>query len=303
MADYYELLGVAKTASDSEIKSAYRKLALKYHPDRNPGDQKAEEKFKEISEAYAVLSDTQKRAQYDQFGSSGFHQRYNSEDIFRGTDFGSIFREFGFADHGGRGGFDDIFSGFFGGGRGFGQGGGFQQRQMRGQDVEYPLEVTFMEAYSGGERSIHFRLQDNTERELSIKIPVGVKSGTKLRIPGRGAPSAYQGGAAGDLYIIITIQDHPRMKRVEQDIEVPLPLKISEALLGATTSVETPQGEKTIKVPAGVSSGTKIRLRGLGFSDNKGQRGDVFAVVSLRIPESLSQEQRKMAEALVQVGL
>ncbi len=309
--DYYDLLGVKRGATEGEIKSAYRKLALKYHPDRNPNDKKAEDTFKQISEAYAVLSDQQKRAQYDQFGASGFHQKYSSEDIFRGTDFGSIFREFGFGGAGGvgggGGGFEDIFAGIFGGSPrgGFrGQAGGFQQRAVKGQDVEYPVQIGFMDAFKGGERQISFSLNDpeNTRRDMSIKIPAGVKDGAKLRVPGRGAPSPYPGGEAGDLYVVIQVAPHPQFTREGDDILVSLPLKISEALLGTTADVDTPAGIKSVKVPAGVSGGTKIRMRGLGFKQGS-QQGDLYAVVQLQIPERLSKEQLQVAQSLHQVGL
>ena len=141
MSDYYEILGLQKGASDDDIKRAYRKLALKYHPDRNAGNKEYEEKFKKISEAYAVLSDSEKRKQYDTFGSSGFHQRYSADDIFRGTDFHSIFNDFNFGGGGGGGGFDQIFSQMFS--------GGGSRRSMKGQDVEYPIRISFEESFSG----------------------------------------------------------------------------------------------------------------------------------------------------------
>ncbi len=307
--DYYEVLGIQRGSSEADIKSAYRKLALKYHPDRNPNNKAAEETFKEISEAYAVLSDSQKKAQYDQFGASGFHQKYSSEDIFRGTDFNKVFREFGFGGDGGgaSGGFDDILASLFGGGGrgGFSRAGAGARAPSRGSDVDYPLNVEFLEAYKGGERTISFRLNDpdQTQRELSVRIPAGVKSGTKLRIPGRGAPASHPSLPAGDLYVTITVNDHPVFRRVGDDIEVPLSLKISEAILGATATVVTPQGEKSLKVPSAVSGGTKIRMRGLGFQSQDGQRGDLFAVVKISIPDQLSAAQKKLVDELQSAGL
>lgn len=287
MQNYYEILGVQKSATEAEIKKAYRKLAMQYHPDRNPGDKEAEEKFKQINEAYAVLSDTQKRQQYDTFGDQRFHQQYSSEDIFRGTDFGSIFEEMGL------GGRNSFFSSIFGGGAGGyggGRGAGGYGGPQKGQDVEYPLSIGFMEAYSGAERRVNFSLSDGTQRELTVRIPKGVKSGAKLRISGRGAASRT-GGAPGDLFIQIQVAEHPEFKRIEDDIEVALALKISEAFLGCSKMVNTPDGPKKIKVPAGVRAGTKIRLRGLGFTDASGQQHDLHAVVDLEIPKELSQEQ------------
>jgi len=299
VANYYDMLGVSKTATEAEIKKAFRKMAMQYHPDRNPNNKEAEEKFKQLNEAYAVLSDPQKRKQYDMFGDQKFHQQYSSEDIFRGTDFSSIFEEFGLGGH-------DIFSNIFGGGgRGFGgHGGGFRQAPPRGSDVEYPLPVGFMEAYTGGERTINFSLNDGTQRSLSVKIPAGIRSGAKLRVPGRGAPSRM-GGEAGDLYVLIQVADHPEYKRVEDDIEAKLELKISEAILGASREITTPEGSKKIKIPAGVRAGTKIRLKGLGFpvQGRSGQRGDFFVVVDLIVPDKLSSQQKHAIETLQEAGL
>jgi curved DNA-binding protein len=298
--NYYEILGVDKTASEADLKKAYRKLAMQYHPDRNQGDKAAEEKFKEINEAYAVLSDPQKKRQYDTVGDTRFHQQYSSDDIFRNTDFASIFEEMGL---GGRGSF---FSSFFGGGgfggaRGAGAGYGYAGPQ-KGQDVEYPLTIGFLEAYNGTERRVKFSLSDGTEREMTVRIPKGVKAGSRLRISGRGAPSRG-GGPAGDLFIIVQVAEHPDFKRVEDNLEVVLTLKISEALLGTSKDVNTPEGLRKVKIPAGVKAGTKIRLKGLGFADPNGQRGDLFAVVELEIPRELSDEQKRLIEALAEVGL
>ncbi len=296
MQNYYETLGIPKTASEAEIKKAYRKLAMQYHPDRNQGDKTAEEKFKQINEAYAVLSDTAKRQQYDTYGDQRFHQQYSSEDIFRGTDFGSIFEEMGL------GGRSNFFSSIFGaGGAGARQGGGFGGPQ-RGQDVEYPLSIGFMEAFSGAERRVSFSLSDGTQRELTVRIPKGVRTGARLRISGRGAASRT-GGTPGDLFVMIQVAEHPEFRRVEDNIEVTLPLKVSEAFLGCSKMVTTPDGPKKIKVPSGVKAGTRIRLRGLGFTDTQGQQQDLYAVVDLEIPKELSQEQLKAVETLAEAGL
>jgi curved DNA-binding protein len=312
VADYYKVLGVEKSSTEAEIKKAYRKLALKFHPDRNKGDKKAEEKFKEISEAYAVLSDDAKRRQSDQFGDQQFHQQYSQEDIFKNTDFGSIFREFNM------GGFESIFGRIFtggGGGRGFGGGPeGFEGFQPgmgqgrgpppKGQDIEYPITISFHEAFNGGERQISFRLSDGSSRQLKLKVPKGAKNGAKLRVPGKGVESPY-GGEPGDLFVVLTVAPHPQFVRNGNDIEAKVPLKISEALLGATRDVETMDGVKKVKIPAGMKVGTQIRLKGLGFPvAGKGEaRGDFYVVVDLQLPESLSAAQKSAVQALQDVDL
>ncbi len=296
MENYYDILGVAKTASEPEIKKAYRKLAMQYHPDRNPDDKSAEEKFKKINEAYAVLSDTEKKRQYDTVGDSRFHQQYSSEDIFRGTDFSSIFDEMGL------GGRNSFFSSFFGGGGGPRAGGFGQQGPAKGQDVEFPVSIGFLDAYKGVEKPISFKLSDGTEREMTIKIPKGVKTGSKLRVGGRGAPSR-SGGQPGDLYVIVNVLEHPEFKRLDDNIEVTLKLKVSEAFLGASKAVNTPEGPKTIKVPAGVKAGTKVRLRGLGFPIAGGAAGDLYAVVDLDVIKDLNSAQKHAIEVMAEAGL
>lgn len=313
MADYYKTLGVEKSASDDDIKKAYRKLALKYHPDRNKGDKGAEEKFKEISEAYAVLSDKDKKRQYDMYGDAKFHQQYSQEDIFRGADFSTVFKDFDM------GGLDSIFGRIFGGGGGFGgfgpgggQGGpgghpfggfGGAQQQQKGPDAEYPLTIGFHEAFNGSERSISYTLGDGSKHDITLKIPPGAKSGARLRIAGKGARSPY-GGKPGDLIVVLKIADHPQFKRDGDDIEVGLPLKISEALLGCARDVDTMDGPKKVKIPAGVKPGTKVRLKGLGFpKPGKAGRGDFYVVIELKIPEKLTSQQLSVVESLQGVDL
>lgn len=315
MADYYKVLGVERGASDEAIKKSYRKLALKFHPDRNK-DAGAEEKFKEISEAYAVLSDTAKKKQYDAFGDERFHKQYSQEDIFRGTDFSSIFREFDLGGGGGggnAGGFGDIFGRMFsGGGGGFSQGaggGGFGHQVPKGQDVEVGLTIGFHEAFNGGERQVAFKLSDGTSRDLKVRIPKGARDGGKLRLAGQGAgvDPRYGLGSAGengDLLIVLHVVPHPKMKRVGDDLEFALPLKISEALLGASRDVETMDGIKKVKIPHGVRPGTKVRLKGLGFPvPGKATRGDFYVVIDFDMPEDLSPEQRQAVENLASVDL
>ena len=304
MADYYKTLGVEKGASADEIKKSYRKLALKYHPDRNKGDKQAEETFKGISEAYAVLSDDDKRKKYDTFGDSQFHKEYSQEDIFKNTDFSSVFREFDM------GGFDGIFGRMFGGGAGgeagtaqaFGR--GRSRGAPKGQDVEYPLTVGFHEAFTGGERPIAFRLSDGSSRQLKIRIPKGARDASKLRVAGKGADSQYQGGAPGDLVVVLNVSPHPSFGRDGDDIELKVALKISEALLGVSRDVETLDGVKRVKIPAGVKPGTKVRLKGLGFPvPGSDERGDFYVVVDLEVPKKLTAEQKTAVEALQALDL
>ena len=304
MADYYDTLGIKKGASEDEIKKSYRKLAMKFHPDRNPGNKTAEDKFKKISEAYAVLSDSEKRRQYDMFGDQKFHQNFSQEDIFRGADFRNIFTDAGFDGA-------DIFSRIFGsgfggqgfGGQGFGGRGGFQQQHMKGQDIEYPLTISFHEAFKGSDRHVNFSLTDGSSRDLTIKIPAGVSDGGKLRVAGKGIPSPH-GGPPGDLYVLISVATHPTFIRSGNDIEGTLRLKLSEALRGCAKDVETMDGPKKIKVPAGVKPGTKIRLKNLGFPmPGKSLRGDFFVVVEYEVPETLSAHQLVAVDRLAEVGL
>lgn len=290
--DYYEILGLAKGASADEIKKAFRKLAVKYHPDKNPGDKKAEDRFKEINEAYAVLSDPQKKSQYDQFGSAGFHQRYSQEDIFRNFNANDIFREFNL------GGGEDIFSRIFGGGGGFRQGGRGMSR--RGQDFEMELDISFMEAFSGGNKRVAFSREGRSE-ELSVKIPAGIDSGARMRLAGKGG-SGVGGGPNGDLYLNITVREDARYTREGADILMPQAIPFSSACLGGSLDVETLDGVKRIKVPAGISSGTKVRLKGLGFPKG-GSRGDFYVVIQIKVPKSLSTGQRELVERLAREGL
>lgn len=300
--DYYETLGLKKGATPEEIKKAYRKLAVKYHPDKNPGDKKAEDRFKEINEAYAVLSDPQKKTQYDQFGSAGFHQRFSQEDIFRGFNASDIFREFGL-------GSDDVFSRIFGmgGGGGFRQGGGFGGgfgggMSRKGSDFEMELAISFQEAFAGGDKRVAFTREGRSE-EISVKIPAGVDSGARLRLSGKGG-TGIGGGPAGDLYLNIVVRPDPNLAREGDDIVAPHQLPFSLACLGGSLDVQTLDGTKRIKVPAGIGTGTKIRLKGLGFPRmGKSGRGDLYVLIGVRVPERLTPRQRELVEELAREGL
>jgi len=288
--DYYEILGLKKGATPDEIKKAFRKLAVKYHPDKNAGDKKAEDRFKEINEAYAVLSDPEKKSQYDQFGSAGFHQRYSQEDIFRNFNAGDIFREFNL------GGSDDVFSRIFGMGGGFRQGGG-RSMSRKGQDFEMELPISFLEAFSGGEKRVAFTREGRSE-ELSVKIPAGIESGARLRLTGKGG-TGIGGGANGDLYLNIVVREDHRYRRDGSDILFPQQIPFSHACLGGSLDVETLDGTKRIKVPAGIQPDTRIRLKGLGFQQGgTGARGDFYVVVKVIVPQTLSPQQKELIEKL-----
>jgi curved DNA-binding protein len=301
--DYYQILGVKKDASQDEIKKAYRKLAMKYHPDHSKGDKAAEEKFKKISEAYAVLSDKEKRKEYDTFGSEGFRQRFSQEDIFRGFDFGDIFREFGF----GGGDFSSGRSGgrqfHFGGGSGFNFGGGQQQARVKGSDLVYELPLTLREVAAGTSKVITFQHQGGTEN-LTVKIPPGLISGKKLRLAGKGSPSPY-GGPAGDLFIKSKVLNDPVFETEKQDLYLNRELKLSEAILGTTISVPTIDGKQlSLKIPAGTKHGTKMRLSGHGLPGMKSsKKGDLFVRIQVNIPKHLSAQQKKLVEELAATGL
>jgi curved DNA-binding protein len=302
--DYYKILGVSKNASDEEIKKSYRKLAMKYHPDHTKGDKNAEEKFKKISEAYAVLSDKEKRKEYDTFGAEGFRQRFSQEDIFRGADFGDIFREFGFGGgnfFGGRGG-GTRFS-FGTGGSPFGFGGEQQQAQVKGSDLTYELPLTLREVVSGTSKFVTLQHQGRSEK-ITVKVPKGMLSGKKLRLAGKGNPSPY-GGPPGDLYIQAKVLDDPEFDFKECDLYLTREVKISEALLGTTLSIPTLE-DKTLKlrIPPGTRPGTKMRMSGHGLPVmKKKKKGDLYVKIQIEMPKKLTAEQKKLIQELADNGM
>jgi len=295
--DYYKTLGVDKTASADEIKKAFRKLAVKYHPDRNPNDKTAEDKFKEINEAYAVLSDPKKKEEYDTYGSSGFHKQYSQEDIFRNFDFSNVYKDMG------AGGGEDIFSRLFGGGfaRGGGR-GGFRRGPQRGGDLEMEIEIGFREAAQGAEKQVAFRRNGQRE-ELKIKIPAGVDNGSKIRLAGKGS-QGEGGGADGDLFLVIRVLPDSIFSRDGGDLFVDRTISFSAACLGTSLDVPTLEDDKRIKVPAGIQPGTKIRLKGYGIKPlGSNSKGDLYVKVAVHVPESLNAEQKKLVEELARKGL
>ncbi len=293
--DYYATLGVAKDAEADAIKKAYRKLALKHHPDKNPGDKKAEEKFKEITEAYAVLSDPEKRRQYDQFGESGFHQRYSQEDIYRNFNGADVFREFGFDS-------DDIFARIFGGLGGRSSFFGGRPQPIKGQDYVMHLSIPFRLAMEGGKQRVDYRSEQGLEN-LQVTIPAGMESGQKLRIAGKGGPSPT-GGPSGDLFLEVNVAPDPTFSRDGRDLTVKVTVPFSGACLGCSAEVPTLQGSKRIKVPAGMQNGGKIRLKGYGVPASRGQAaGDLYALIEVAVPTRLNAEQKALLKELQALGL
>ncbi len=344
--DYYEVLGVHRNASQQEIKSAYRKLAVKHHPDRNPGDKSSEERFKEAAESYSVLSDPDKRANYDRFGHSSL----------RGGGFNGFDPDV-FSD------FSDILGDFFGFGDIFGSSRGRRRNQpQRGADLRYDLSIDFEDAVFGtkvkikipraetcshcagsgadptygsstcptcnGQGQVRFqqgfftisrtcstcqgrgqvvkepcpdcmgqgRVQN--EKTLELKIPVGVESGSRLRIAGEGE-AGFNGGSKGDLYVVIAVKEHPVFKRDGDNIVCEIPINIAQASLGANVQVPTLEGETKIRVPGGTQSGAVFRLRGKGVSSVNGYgRGDQYVKVMVIIPKKLSKRQKELLEEL-----
>ena len=304
--NYYETLGVEKTANQSEIKKAYRKKAKQYHPDKNPDDAAAEKKFKELSEAYAVLSDKEKKAQYDRFGDAQFRQSYSSDDIFSGVNVEDLFGEFGFGG--------DIFSSAFGGARPGGGGrvhfstggGGFNPfsggGRRQGQDVESALTVSFHEAMNGSERTVKLQMPQG-EQTVTVRIPPGVETGKKLRLKGKGVPGVGR-AAPGDLYFSITVAPDPAFTRKGNDLYVTAQVLYSTLMLGGFVTAQTLSGEKSVKIAKGADPSKKIRIKGAGAPKLKGSgHGDLYVSLQVKSPSRPTKEQEKLAEKLKDAGL
>lgn len=290
--DFYSVLGVPRTAQPDELKKAYRKLAMKYHPDKNPGDKKAEETFKEITEAYEILSDPKKREMYDQYGFSGGQQGFpGGGGGFSGSAGG--FDNESFQDI-----FGDIFGDVFGGRGGFRQSGA---RRSKGADLRYTLNISFEESATGTDKTVSFLRQRSGREEtakLSVKVPAGVKQGQRLKL-GQEGDGGANGGPAGDLYVIVNIQEHAVFERNEDDVLLNLPISFVDAILGSEVEVPTLTGKALIKVPAGTASGKVFRLKGKGFPRIGGfGSGDMLVTVMVDTPSSLSSKQRELLEEL-----
>ena len=296
MNDYYSILGVARGATEDDIKKAFRQKAMKYHPDRNKDNPKAEEEFKKVNEAYAVLGDNKKRSQYDRFGSDGFHKRFSREDIFRDFDISDMFSNFGFqsGSSGGRGG-PDLES--FLSGHGFGG-----PRAHKGKDLKQEFQISFHEAALGTQRKIIIEI-NGKKIETSFKVPVGSKDGSSLRLSGKGQPG-INGGPAGDLYLKIRVNKHPHFKREGQDIITNKEISPTEALLGTTVEVSTLKESKILTIPPCTQSHTKLRLKGMGIQYGQGKMiGDHLVRVIVKYPKELTDEQLELVHKLQTCGL
>lgn len=289
--DYYEILGVGKNASDDEIKKAYRKLAIKYHPDKNPGNREAEEKFKEINEAHDVLSDKQKRARYDQFGHAGVGGAAGNPFGGGGNPFGQggAFnfngQTFNF-DFGGGGAFDDILGSIFG------FGGGGARRPRRGADYQTNVTLTFEEAIFGTTKTISV-----DGKNMKVKIPAGIDDGMSIRLRGKGGPAPEGGSEPGDLYVKVRVKPHKRLTREGAIILSEERIDMVDAALGCEIEVETVDGVVTMKVPAGTQSGTPFKLSGHGVPFRAdGDRGPHIVTVIVETPKNLSRKQKELLE-------
>lgn len=312
--DYYKVLGVERNATEQDIKKSYRKLALKFHPDRNPGDKTAEEKFKEINEAYQVLSDPQKRARYDQLGES--YSRYQqgggapggfdwSQWASQPGGPGNVRVEYGNVEDIFGGGFSDFFTQIFGGLGGMGGARtGTRSRTRSGnrqvsqpQVYEQPVTISFNEAYQGTQRSIQVG-----SRRLEVKIPAGSKTGTKVRIPGGGP--AGPDGQNGDLYLVIDVASDSRFEIEGNDLHTETNVDLYTAVLGGSATVTTPSGNVVLKIPAGTQPGQNFRLAGRGMPAlrNPQQHGDLYVRIKVTLPKQLSDQQRKLFEQLAHGG-
>ena len=301
--DHYKALGVSQTASPDEIQKAYRKLARKYHPDMNPDDVAAKKKFQEVQKAYETLNDPEKRKLYDQFGPAyeqmggaaaggaggGSPFPFDVEQMFRG------------AQGGGGGGFQfdgdlgDLFSQFTGGG-----GGARRSRRSapsKGADIAAEVTIPFHTAVMGGNCEIP--IARGSQREtLQVKVPPGVDSGKKIRLRGKGQPG--NGGENGDLLVTVQVAPHPHFKRQGQNLELKLPVTLSEAALGATVDVPTPGGVVALKIPACSSSGRRLRVKGQGIRSTSGEVGDLYVELQIKLPETLNESARQAVETINQ---
>ena len=315
--DYYNILGVKRDASEQEIKRAYRRLARQYHPDVNPGDKSAEAKFKEINEAHEVLSDKEKRQKYDQFGDQ-FARAAGQRGPYR--DFGQGGAQ---TFHFEQGNLDSLFGDLF---QGFGARTSRRGRPRRGRDIEYPAEITLEEAYHGTNRILNLESEESCSscggtgviqnvpcstcrgsgtatrlRQLEVKIPPGVKDGSRVRMAGKGEPG-YAGGSSGDLYLVTSVKPHRLFERKGDDLYVEVPIPLTIAVLGGEVQVPSLKGKLALKIPPETQNGRAFRLAGQGMPHlSNSSRGDLLARVKVVLPTGLSAEEKKLFEQLDQL--
>lgn len=321
--DYYKILGVKREASDQEIKKAYRRLARKHHPDVNPGDKTAEARFKEINEAYEVLSDSEKRRKYDQFGDQWQYADQFAKTGAQGAPFGDFATGGPKSFH-----FDSDISTLFGDlFQGFGaRTSGRRTRSRRGQDIDYPVETTLEEAYHGTKRVVALETEEpcpscggtgkiqnlpcsvcrgaGTRRrlkQLEVKIPAGVKDGSRVRIAGQGGPG-YAGGPSGDLYLVTSVKPHRLFERKDDDLYVEVTVPFTVAVLGGEIEIPTLRGKIALKIPAETQNGRTFRLAGQGMPHlGNSVKGDLLATIKVVLPTNLSTEEKKLFEQLRQL--
>jgi curved DNA-binding protein len=288
--DYYEILGVPRTASEADIKKSYRKLARKYHPDFNPNNKTAEDKFKQVQEAYEVLSDADKRSKYDQLGANWKNgAEFTPPPNWEGFDFGDVFtrgggrpHQQGPQGHPGAGGFSDFFESLFGG-MGFGRG-----------EAEAELSLPLEEMHHGVTRKLNVRIA-NTQKSIEVRIPPGARDDARIRVPGGGVNG-------GDLYVRLKLEHHPHFGVKGDDTEVEVAIAPWEAALGTSVEVPTLDGKAEIRIPHGVASGQKLRLKGQGLNMRGGGRGDHYVKLKIAVPKSLTDAEKKLFEELARVS-
>jgi curved DNA-binding protein len=305
--DYYETLGVSKTASDDDIRKAFRKLARKHHPDVNKDKAAAEEKFKQLNEAYEVLGDPEKRKKYDELGANWNQPGGYQQSPGRGEQQPGGFYRYGGGDGGVEfdgTGFSDFFEAFFGGSRpGFG-GAGFSGRSTaaeRGSDVEADIMVTLEEALNGSKRAVSLRRNNSNKTEkYQVKIPRGVHEGQRIRLAGQGEAGAG-GGKSGDLFLRVRLARHPDFSVEGNDLVHELKIEPWQAALGGELQIPTLEGSARLKLPAGTQPGQRFRLRGCGLPGADGTRGDLFALPQIQIPKKLTDREREIWEELARI--
>lgn len=316
--DYYDILGVSRTASASEIKKAYRKLAKKYHPDSNEGNSVAAERFKEVNEAYDILSDEKKRKLYDQFGHAAFEEGASYQNtqgnpftegfggsFHSGYSDGNVYHEYHFEDSQDMGDMEDIFRNFFGGGFRRGRAdSGFSYRSSdfgnehahsnKGEDLHAQVEISFDEAVFGAKKLIRLRNDNGEIQSYEVNIPAGIDSGKTIRLKGKGQPGIH-GGEAGDLLLKVTVREKTGYRREGKDIYTTLTIPFTTAVFGGEVRVHTLYGDVLCTIKAGTQSGTKIRLKGKGIPvmDHPSERGDQYAAVQIQIPMDLTPKARQ----------